>query len=365
MKDLLQLDRTLLHNSLHDWLIALSITLGIMLLTTITKRQGITRLSRVARRTQTPFLSALVKMVQATRLWLIALIALYAGSQYLDLPHKADLALERVVTVAVFLQFGIWLSALLDFWITRSRNQAMETNIAAATSLAPFSFLGRLILWTVMLLLALDNLGINVTALATSLGVGGIAVALAVQNILGDLFASLSIVVDKPFVIGDSIAVDSLSGTVEHVGLKTTRIRSSTGEQLVISNGDLLKARLRNYKRMQQRGITFGLSLPFSTTADQLEQVPALVAGVFEGREKVRLERVHFKELGSSTYNFEVLYWVLDPDYKLYMDAQQAINLALVRAFEKAGIRLAYPAQRLAIEGAVSVGEPGAAGAGV
>jgi len=355
MKQLLQLDRMLLQNSLHDWLIAIGIVLGIMLLATVVKRQVIQRLSVVARRIGAGPYESLVKMAQATRLWLLLVVALKLGSDYLELPHKAVLWLARGATVAVVLQLGIWLSALLDAWITRSRNHALENNVAAATSLAPFSFLGRLLLWMVMVLLALDNLGVNVSAMVTSLGVGGIAVALAVQNILGDLFASLSIVIDKPFVIGDAIGVDSLAGTVEHVGLKTTRIRSATGEQLVFSNSDLLKARLRNYKRMQQRCVTFGFAVPYRTTAAQLEKIPALVRAAVEGRPKLRFDRAHFKDLGGAAYSFEVVYTVLEPDYMLFMDSQQAINLALLRAFEQEGIALATPVQALAVEGPVSV----------
>ena len=365
IKDLLQLDRTLLHNSLHDWLIAVGIVLGLGLLSAIIRRQVIKRLSVLARRHERPAYSALVKMAQATRIWLLVLVAVEIGSQFLELPHKADVGLERLATIAAFLQIGIWISALLDFWIAHSRNQVGATQIAAAGSLDPFSFLGRLILWTLVLLLVLDNMGVNITALATSLGVGGIAVALAVQNILGDLFASLSIVMDKPFVIGDSIAVDTLSGTVEHIGLKTTRIRSSTGEQLIIANSDMLKARLRNYKRMQERCITFTFTVPFSTPAGKLEKIPQLVRGIIEGREKVRFDRAHFKDLGGSAYTFETVYWVLEPDYKTYMDAQQAINLALVRAFEQEGVQLSYPSQTLTVDAPVSLkAVPAGPGAG-
>jgi len=355
IKDLLQLDRTLLHNSLHDWLIALAIVLGLGLLAAVLKRQLIKRLSVLARRSERAVFSALVKAAQATRLWLLVVVAVELGSQYLDLPHKADLWLERLSTIAAFLQIGIWVSALLDFWISRSRNRVTDTQVAAAGSADPFSFLGRLILWTLLLLLVLDNLGVNITALVTSLGVGGIAVALAVQNILGDLFASLSIVIDKPFVIGDAIGVDTLSGTVEHIGLKTTRIRSSTGEQLIVANSDMLKARLRNYKRMQERCITFGFTVPFSTPVDKLEKIPGMVRGIVESLDKLRFDRAHFKDLGGSAYTFEVVYWVREPDYKLYMDSQQAINLALVRAFEKEEVQLSYPAQTLALESPVSL----------
>ena len=362
MKELLQLDHTLLHNPVQDWLIAVGIVLGLMLLATLIKRQVIKRMSVLARNSERQIFGAMVKTAQATRLWLVAIVALQIGSQYLDLPHKADLTLDRIATVAVFLQFGIWLSALLDFWIVRSRNHAPDVAVAESGSLDPFSFLGRLILWTLLLLLVLDNMGVNITALATSLGVGGIAVALAVQNILGDLFASLSIVMDKPFVIGDSIGIDTLSGTVEHVGLKTTRIRSSTGEQLIVANSDMLKARLRNYKRMHERCITFSFTVPFSTGADQLEKIPQLVREAIEGREAVRFDRAHFKDLGGAAYSFEVVYWVRLPDYKVYMDAQQAINLALVRAFTREGVQLSYPSQTLTVDAPVSLKAVAAAG---
>jgi small-conductance mechanosensitive channel len=355
LKDLLQLDRTLLHNSLHDWLIAVGVALGLALMATIIRRQLIRRLSVLARSSDRAIYGAMVKASQATRLWLLSIVAVELGSQFLDLPHKADLWLERLATIAAFLQLGIWVSALLDFWITRSRNHVVDTQTVSAGSLDPFSFLGRLVLWTLVLLLVLDNLGVNITALATSLGVGGIAVALAVQNILGDLFASLSIVIDKPFIIGDAIAVDTLSGTVEHIGLKTTRIRSATGEQLIVANSDMLKARLRNYKRMQERCITFTFTVPFSTPADKLEKIPEVVRAIIEGRDKIRFDRAHFKDLGGSAYTFEVVYWVREPDYKLYMDSQQAINLAMVRAFEKEGVLLSYPAQTLTVDAPVSL----------
>jgi len=361
MNELLQLDRMLLHNPLQDWLIALGIGFGIMLLAALLKRQVIKRMSVLARSSDRQVYSAMVKAAQASKLWLVAIVAVQLGSQYLDLPHKTELTLERIMTVAVFLQFGIWFSAVLDFWIARSRNLQPDAE-QESRSIDPFSFLGRLILWTVLLLLVLDNLGVNITALATSLGVGGIAVALAVQNILGDLFASLSIVMDKPFVIGDAIAIDSLSGTVEHIGLKTTRIRSSTGEQLVIANSDMLKARLHNYKRMHERCVTFGFSVPFGTGVELLEKIPQLVRQAIEGRDTVRFDRAHFKDLGGSAYVYEVVYWVRQPDYRTYMDAQQAINLALVRAFAREGIQLSYPSQTLTVESPVSLKAVAAAG---
>jgi small-conductance mechanosensitive channel len=187
------------------------------------------------------------------------------------------------------------------------------------------------------------------------LGVGGVAVALAVQSILGDLFASLSIVIDKPFVIGDFVIVDEYMGTIEHVGLKTTRIRSLGGEQIVFSNSDLLKTRIRNYKRMRERRVLFGFGVLYQTPIDVVEKIPDLMRAIVEARKNVRFERAHFKAFGESSLDFEVVYWMLDPDYNLYMDVQQAINLEMLRVFEREGIGFAYPTRTLVIDGPVRV----------
>lgn len=193
----------------------------------------------------------------------------------------------------------------------------------------------------------LDNLGVNITGLVAGLGIGGIAVALAVQNILGDLLASLSIVLDKPFVIGDFIVVDSLSGTIEHIGLKTTRIRSLSGEQLIFSNNDLLKTRIRNYKRMSERRIVFSFGIIYQTPTEKLKNVNKIVRDIIEKTENARFDRVHFKEYGDSSLNFEVVYFVIDPDYNIYMDVQESINLEIFRQFGEEGIEFAYPTQTL------------------
>ncbi|MBL6751078.1 MAG: mechanosensitive ion channel [Nevskia sp.] len=359
--DLFALDRIVARNSLRDWLVALAIVAGAVLLATLFKRVAIQRISLVARRTDSHLPEALVKLAQATRTWLLLVFGVWLGSEYVELPARLELALGRIATVAAFLQCGLWLAAALDSWIARSRARAMETDAAAATSLTAFSFVGRMVLWMVMLLLALDNLGVNITALAASLGVGGIAVALAVQNILGDLFASLSIVIDKPFVIGDAIAVDGLSGTVENVGLKTTRLRSDSGEQLVFSNSDLLKARLRNYKRMRERVVTFSFGLSCQTPPERLRAVPELVRQAVQAQDKTRFERAHFKEIGASAFVFEVVYTMLDPAYGLYMDTRQAIQLALLKALAAEGLRLAYPTQTIYLgEGAAAPAAKGA-----
>jgi len=198
-----------------------------------------------------------------------------------------------------------------------------------------------------VLLGMLSNLGVNITAFVASLGVGGIAVALAAQNILGDLFASLAIVMDKPFEVGDFIVLGSVSGTVENVGLKTTRIRSLGGEQVVMSNTELLKQTVSNYKRLAQRRIVFTFSVTYGTTPELLAEVPGIVQRAVGSSSRLRFDRAHFKGFGDSSLDFEAVYIVLDPDYGIYMDEQQRINLELMRELAARGIRFALPSRTL------------------
>ncbi|MGP1680746.1 MAG: mechanosensitive ion channel family protein [Giesbergeria sp.] len=190
-------------------------------------------------------------------------------------------------------------------------------------------------------MLLLDNLGFDVNALVAGLGIGGIAIGLALQNILGDLFASLSIVLDKPFQVGDFVVIDDFSGTVENIGLKTTRLRSLSGEVLVFSNGDLTKSRLRNYKLMKERRIPFTFGIAFSATPEQLEQLPGAVKRVVDAQEQARFDRTHFTGFSGASLDFEVVYWMRTPDYSAYRDVQQAINLGMMREFASIGVEFA------------------------
>ena len=200
---------------------------------------------------------------------------------------------------------------------------------------------------SIVALIALDNLGIDVTALIAGIGIGGIAIVLAVQNILSDLFASLSIIIDKPFVIGDFIIVGDLMGTVERIGLKTTRVRSLSGEQIIFSNSDLLSSRVRNYKRMYERRVAFSLGVTYDTKVELLERIPSMIEEIIGSQENTRFDRCHFKSFGDFALIFETVYYLLTPDYTAYMDAQQGINLAIARRFEEEGIEFAYPTQTI------------------
>ncbi len=215
-----------------------------------------------------------------------------------------------------------------------------------AASVNILRFVGVLVVWIVAFLMLLTNLGVRIMPLVAGLGIGGIAVALAVQNLLGDLFASLSIALDKPFRVGDFLAVGDDRGTVEQVGIKSTRLRSVTGEQIVMSNGDILKSRLRNYGLLPERRAELQLRIAYETPRPLIAEVPGIIEAAVRAEKKTRFERAHFARYGDYALLFEAVYFVQDRELKVFMDTQQAINLRLLDEFARRGITLAYPTSR-------------------
>lgn len=278
-------------------------------------------------------------------------IALLTGSRMLELSETARPWWRSGFTILLIIQAGVWVNAFLTAAVHRYEQKTAEQNEGKVTTVRALVFVGRIFIVTVVVLAVLDNIpGVEVTTLIAGLGIGGIAVALALQSVLGDLFASLSISLDQPFVIGDFIIVDDFLGAVEHIGLKTTRIRSLGGEQLIFSNTDLLKSRIRNYKRMQQRRVPFTVGVIYQTPAAKLRKIPDIFKKQLELFDDVHFDRAHFKAYGAYSLDFEFVYYVHTGDYNRYMDIQQAINLGLYEAFEKEGIKFAYPTRTLFIE---------------
>lgn len=308
------------------------------------------RASAFTEKTKTGWDDGINDVVAATRSWFLLLVSLYIGSLVVKLPERTLEVVQTGAILALLLQAAFWASELLKFSISHYLQQRRESDPGLATAISAMSFIGNLVLWAVVVLLALDNIGIDVTALVAGLGVGGIAVALAAQNILGDLFASLSIVIDKPFVLGDFIIVGDKVGTVEKVGLKTTRLRALTGEQLVFANTDLLSSRVHNYKRMQQRRIVFKIGVTYETPIEKLRKIPEIIREIVESQPQTQFDRSHFLSLDDFALAFETVYYVAVPDYNVYMDTQQAINFALMERMKADGIEFAYPTQKLFLE---------------
>lgn len=335
----------LLNNTLADWGIALGAALAALIAIRVFVRVIIGRIARLAARTRTDWDDLVAHALGRTKLSLLTVIALYVGSQVLTLSEGLRRAIISVTVIALLVQAGIWAGAALSFWLRQYRERELAKDRATVTTLTGVTFVAKMVIWSVVLLLALDNLGIDITALVAGLGIGGIAVALAMQNILGDLFASLSIVLDKPFVIGDFLIVDDYLGTVEHIGLKTTRVRSLSGEQLVFANSDLLNSRLRNYGRMFERRVLFKLGVTYQTPREKLTLIPTILRTAVEAQQQTRFDRSHFMEYGDFSLNVETVYYVLSSDYAAYMDIHQAILLQIHERFEQEGIEFAYPTQ--------------------
>jgi small-conductance mechanosensitive channel len=327
-------------------LIALGIAAAVFLALLSLREIAVRWLAKRAARSPSSFDDLVVSLGRRTPMVVIAIVALYAGSFYVTLSSRPERALFAVTESAVYFQLALWASVAIDFWLARQRRR-MDHDATSIVLAGVLRFVAKLILWALLLLMALSNFGVNVTALITGLGIGGVAVALALQNILSDLLASLSIVLDKPFVLGDSITVDTLTGTVESIGLKTTRLRAISGEQLIFANSDLLKSRIRNWKRLAERRVLLTFGVPYDTPPDVIERIPGMVRAQVEAQELTRFERAHFKGLGVASLDFEAVYWVLTPEYGIYMDRQQAVNLGLLRAFEREGIDFASAAQAL------------------
>ena len=346
------------HNSLQAWLIAGIVFVVIGTTLVIVRTLLARRLEKVAARTSTTADDAVVDLLRRTRYFFILTAAVAGATFFLELPKRA-LAVGHVLgTIALILQFAIWGNGLINFWFQNYAERKADSDLASRTTIAAFGYVARAILWTMLLLVGLNRLGIDVTALVTGLGVGGIAVALAVQNVLGDIFAALAIVLDKPFVVGDSIAVDTLSGTVEHVGLKTTRIRSVNGEQLIFSNTDLLKSRIRNFKRMQQRRVVLTIGVSYDTPPDTVARIPAMLKEAVESQQQVRFDRSHFMSYGDSSLVFETVYFVLTADYLTFANVNQAVNLAVLRRFAVEKIEFAFPTRTIVVRGGAPAAVP-------
>ena len=336
------LDAVYLGNTVREWLTATAIFVVALAVLVLVRRVLVRRLTVTAPRTDTDADDLLLGALRRTRLVFLVVVAVSMARAGLDLAARYDHRFDVLARLALYAQMVSWGNGAVAYWLVRARANRIAHDKAALTSLNLLGVIARVTLWVVLILLALDALGINVTALITGLGVAGVAVALAVQSTLGDLLASLAIALDKPFVVGDFIVIDQYMGTVENVGLKTTRIRSLSGEQIVIANAELLKARIRNYQRQAERRVVFQVAIDPDMGPDVVATVPPVIREIITGITQTRLDRSHFSAITDAAYVVETVYFVTTADYNVYMDIQQRINLALLKRLEADGVRLAF-----------------------
>lgn len=335
------------NNSIEDY--ALTVGLGVVVSVLVWGASRFLgwRIQKVNRQRNLPIL-LIAQALVAAKWSLLFLAGLTSFGQRLEWPEQAYPWMQSGFVLFLALQVMISINRALTAWSDRFRPEDRAEHGAQHTTMKMLLFFARFLLFTVGTLVVIDNLpGVQITALVASLGIGGIAVALALQNILSDIFASLTITIDKPFVLGDFIIVGDHLGVVENIGLKTTRIRSLSGEQLIFANSDLLSSRIRNFKRMDERRIAFTLQVTYNTPVEKLKLIPAKVKAIIEELDNTRFDRAHFKAHGSHSLDFEIVYYILGPDYNLYMDRQQAINIAIHEFFAAEEIQFAFPTQTL------------------
>jgi small-conductance mechanosensitive channel len=343
-------DSTFLGNPAWRWMVAAAVALGALFVLLLLRRFTRMSYSRLAATPQDELMEVPLHVASRTTVWFLLIASIFLGLQTIELPPKAARVLITVFTVAGFWQVGLWSTTAVLAALDRKQRKALTVDRAAAGTLGIIGFIARATIWSLVLLLTLSNLGIEIQPLLAGLGIGGIAVALAAQNILGDLFASLSITLDRPFVLGDTLQVDDFIGTVEHIGVKSTRLRSVSGEQIIMPNSNLLASRVRNHTRAVERRVVFTISIGQQTPLEQVQKIPGAIRALIQRHPDVRFDRSHFAKISATSFDFEAVYAVNTSDYNRHMDILQDINLRVVEMFEQQGIAFAYPVQRLYLE---------------
>lgn len=338
------------HNTIEDYLIAVTFLVVIWIF-------GKFFLERIAKKITSYLvrgeqsLASILEVIRASIHPLtIPAVAIYVAATQLKLHDRFEKILGIGVTTVIIVQLtvtAIRLSNRLIDGMTFGR-PASDTTLESTRKNIRSIAQTAIVVVAFMSLLA--NIGIDITTFVTGLGIGGVAVALAVQSLLGDVFGSFSIALDKPFEVGDFVVIDEFRGTIEQVGLKTTRIRSIDGQLLVFANTDLTKARIQNYKKMESRRVLFRLGVVYGTKAERLKEIPDIIKSIVEGKPNLRFERCHFLAFGDFSLNYEIVYYVNSNDYIVYCDLQQSINLDIANEFEKRGIEFAFPTQTILVQ---------------
>ena len=340
------MEQVFLGNRVLDYLICVAIFLTGFIAMKILQHFILRRLKKWAEKTATTLDDVLIDITQRIGLPLAYFGVFYFGVNTLNL----NSALRKIIDVTIMAILTVFAARLAIAVVSHGftiYRQKRGKDITLERSLKGILRIVKLIIWGLAITFFLDNMGFRISAVIAGLGIGGVAVALAAQAILGDLFSYFAILFDRPFEVGDFIIIGDFLGTIEHIGIKTTRIRSLGGEQLVFSNTDLTGSRVRNYKRMEKRRVVFKLGVTYQTPLEKLKMIPGIIEGVVKNVNDTVFDRAHFSSYGDFNLIFEVVYYVLSANYNKYMDTQQAINFAIKEEFEKESIEFAYPTQTL------------------
>lgn len=337
------LDYIFLGNSLQHWFVAIAMAVLAYIALRLLQRVVLERLAPLAARSDAFAADGALELLRRTRFYFFLAIAVVIGTRALNLPAGLRHFIGRALILVVLIQIGRWASNLIGVWVDRFTEQrTLSGDIGSITTVRALGVAAQLLFWMVVAITILETVfDYDVTALVTGLGIVGIAVALAVQNILGDLLAALSIVLDKPFVVGDFIIVGDKRGTVEQIGLKTTRLRSLGGEQLIFSNAELLKSTIQNYKRMYERRVLLTFEVHLETGRELLATLAPALREIIESKSPVRFDRSHLALITDRGFRLEAVYFMLDPAYNVYMDVQEQVILEMLAVLERKGVRIA------------------------
>lgn len=345
------LEQRFFYNSFEEWAIALLVLIGILIFLYLFRSILLGKLRKLANQTSSQVDNILIEGISKTSPLFYVFIAIWGASQFLLLP---DLVVDIInwVTLAIVLYYAtIILQKLAEYLIeTHIFGKAKGDKDSTLIIKRFINQLVKLVIWIIAILLLLQNLGIEISVLLGGLGVAGLAITFGIQNILEDILSFFSIYFDKPFQIGDFVAIGDKMGTIKAVGVKSTRIETLQGEELVVSNKELTSTQIHNHKKMQERRVVFHFGVTYETKYKKLKRINKIVEQIFENVENARLDRIHFQDYGDFSLNYEVVYYVTTRDYDVYMDIQEKINLALFKAFEEEGIDFAYPTKRVLLE---------------
>jgi len=347
--DLSILERVFWGNRILDYAVALLILVLSLLFVKVVIRSIVKRLKKLTEKTASKLDDFIIKIAEKIGLPVLYISCFYLSAKILNLPAGAD-ALINALEMIILTFFAARILIMLVVAAITMYLAKRQPDPAALRSLEGMLWAVKFLIWILAGVVLLDNLGYKVSTLIAGLGIGGIAVAIAAQALLKDFFSYFSIVFDHPFRIGDFIIIGDFMGTVEYIGVKTTRIRSLGGEQVIFSNTDLTDSRVRNYKLMEKRRVLFRINVRYQTSLSQLKEIPGIIERVIKHTKGTAFDRAHFFSYGDFSLIFEIVYFVLSPEYNKYMDIQQEINFALKQEFEKYGIEFAYPTQTLYLQ---------------
>lgn len=337
-------------NPVWKWGLAILITFIFFILAGFFKRFAEKNLRALASKTDTHIDDYLFEMLSTISPIFVLGISLYIATKIIYLSQNVNETIAQIFLLTIFWQLTKWAALIANKIFTRYKDiKTNDKDMHGVTAINGLNAITKFAIWLIFLMLALDNLGVDITALVAGLGIGGLAIALAAQSILGDLFASLTIMIDKPIALGDYIVVDNFMGTVKSIGIKSTKIESLTGEEIIISNSDLLNSRLRNYQkdRMQKRRTTIELGVVYETNYEELARIQTILKEIVESFHSTEFIRASFVEFADFSLNFELVYDVLSPDYPEYIQTNHNIRLKIFETFQKEGIQFAFPTRTI------------------